>query len=228
MTTWWVIAGIIFLAAVVGLSIWMDAKVANNKKPKVVGTAGHKDGKSVAKSNSIVSDKSFKGDLAQGADHEVERIFDDHFREELRNRGRLHFEKIIGENAMFLQQDLRLTTSQLNDYMKQEITAKLKEEFTKYEESITDAKDLAIDAIEKTKLAIDEERTALVTQLQHDFAEEKAREIKRFEENMTDVINHYLVAAIGQEIDLSNQLQYIIANLEANKTAIIEDLNNGA
>jgi len=42
----------------------------------------------------------------------------------LRNRGRLHFEKIIGENAMFLQQDLRLTTSQLNEYMKAEITKK--------------------------------------------------------------------------------------------------------
>ena len=37
----------------------------------------------------------------------AEHIFDDQFREELRNRGRLHFEKIIGENAMFLQQDLR-------------------------------------------------------------------------------------------------------------------------
>src|SRR5215469_5665510 len=55
----------------------------------------------------------------------AEHIFDDKFREELRNRGRLHFEKIIGENAMFLQQDLRLTTSQLNDYMKQEITRTL-------------------------------------------------------------------------------------------------------
>ncbi|HET6924572.1 MAG TPA: hypothetical protein VFH39_01965, partial [Candidatus Saccharimonadales bacterium] len=49
----------------------------------------------------------------QQAIQDVEHIFNDEFREELRNRGRLHFEKIIGENAMFLQQDLRLTTSQL-------------------------------------------------------------------------------------------------------------------
>ncbi len=228
MTTWLVVAGIVFLAAVVGLSIWMDAKAANSKKTAAIGSDGHAESKLAAKSNKKADAKNAKVDLAQGADHEVERIFDDHFREELRNRGRLHFEKIIGENAMFLQQDLRLTTSQLNDYMKQEITTKLKEEFTKYEESITDAKDLAIGAIEKTKLAIDEERTALITQLQQDFAEEKVREVRRFEENMTDVINHYLVAAIGKEIDLSDQLQYIIANLEANKSAIIEDLKNGA
>jgi hypothetical protein len=162
------------------------------------------------------------------AEQDVEHIFNDTFREELRNRGRLHFEKIIGENAMFLQQDLRLTTSQLNDYMKEEITTKLKEEFTKYEQSIVDAKEVAIDAIEKTKQAVEDNRATLLKQLEQEFAEEKAREIKRFDENMTDVINHYLVAAIGDQIDLSDQFEYIIANLEANKKAIIQDLINGA
>lgn len=158
------------------------------------------------------------------ADH----IFDDKFREELRNRGRLHFEKIIGENAMFLQQDLRLTTSQLNDYMKQEITRKLKEEFDKYEQSIMDAKQLAINAIEKTNQAIDEERAILGQQLKQEVSEEKALQIKRFNEHMSDVINHYLLSAIGDQIDLSDQLEYIITNLETNKKAILEDIVNGA
>src|SRR3990167_9787780 len=94
---------------------------------------------------------------ASAADIEVEHIFNDEFREELRNRGRLHFEKIIGENAMFLQQDLRQTTTQLNDYMRSEITKTLKEEFTKYEQSINDAKQLAIDSIAKTQKAIEEQ-----------------------------------------------------------------------
>src|ERR1700752_3957570 len=79
--------------------------------------------------------KSGTDQITQAAAEDVEHIFNDDFREELRNRGRLHFEKIIGENAMFLQQDLRLTTSQLNEYMKTEITRKLKEEFDKYEQS---------------------------------------------------------------------------------------------
>ncbi len=164
----------------------------------------------------------------RAVEDDVEHIFNDTFREELRNRGRLHFEKIIGENAMFLQQDLRLTTSQLNDYMKNEITSKLKEEFSKYEESIMDAKQLAIDSIEKTNQAVEEQRGQLLEQLKAEFAAEKEREIKRFEENMTDVINHYLVAAIGDQIDLGDQLEYIISNLETNKQAIIEDIVNGA
>ncbi|GAC1388168.1 MAG: hypothetical protein NVS1B7_7320 [Candidatus Saccharimonadales bacterium] len=163
----------------------------------------------------------------EAAELDVEHIFNDEFREELRNRGRLHFEKIIGENAMFLQQDLRLTTSQLNEYMKTEITRKLQEEFTKYEESITDAKQLALDSINKTQEAIEEQRQMMSQQLLQEINNEKARMVKRFEDNLADVINHYVLAAIGDQIDLNDQLEYILADLEANKSAIIEDVKNG-
>lgn len=165
---------------------------------------------------------------ADQAEKDIEHIFNDEFREELRNRGRLHFEKIIGENAMFLQQDLRLTTSQLNEFMKQEITKKLEEEFTKYEESITDAKQLALDSINKTQEAIEQQRQIMSQQLQQEVAEEKARVIKHFQDNMADIVNHYVLAAIGDQIDLNDQLEYILADLEANKAAIVQDITDGA
>jgi hypothetical protein len=162
------------------------------------------------------------------AERDVEHIFNETFREELRNRGRLHFEKIIGENAMFLQQDLRLTTSQLNEFMKNEITHKLQEEFSKYEESITDAKQLAIDSINKTQEAIEQQRQSMSEQLAKELADEKARLTKRFEENMADIVNHYVLSSIGDQIDLNDQLEYILANLEENKEAIIKDISEGA
>ena len=166
--------------------------------------------------------------FTEQAEKDVEHIFNDDFREELRNRGRLHFEKIIGENAMFLQQDLRLTTSQLNEFMKTEITRKLQEEFAKYEESITDAKQLAIDSINKTQEAIEQQRKMMSQQLSQELANEKARLIHRFEENMADIINHYVLAAIGDQIDLNDQLEYILSDLETNKEAIIRDITDGA
>jgi hypothetical protein len=166
--------------------------------------------------------------LQQAVDQDVEHIFNADFREELRNRGRLHFEKIIGENAMFLQQDLQLTTSQLNEYMKTEITNKLKEEFNKYEQSIMDAKQLAIESIQKTNDAIDEQRQQLSQTVQQEILAGKQQTIKRFETNMADIINHYVMAAVGNQIDLSDQLEYILGELEANKAAIVEDINSGA
>lgn len=161
------------------------------------------------------------------AEHDVEHIFNDEFREELRNRGRLHFEKIIGENAMFLQQDLRLTTSQLNEYLKSEITRKLQEEFVKYEESITDAKELAVQSITKTQEAIEQQRQMMGQQLTQEIANEKTRILKRFEDNMADIVNHYVLTAVGNQIDLNDQLEYILNEMEQHKKDIIEDLTHG-
>ncbi len=166
--------------------------------------------------------------LTEGAEKDVERIFNDDFREELRNRARIHFEKIINENAMFLQQDLRLTTSQLNEYMKSEITKTLQVEFSKYEQSIDDAKKLAIDSISKTQLAIEEERQVLHDSLAKEFEAERERLVKKFEDHMAEIVNHYVLDAVGNEIDLSDQLEYILSDLEANKATIVEDIRSGA
>lgn len=207
MTIWWLA---LILAAIgsAGIAfIWLAVRVGNT---------GGKGGK-------VPNDP-----LKEIAEREVGHLFNEQFREELRNRGRLHFEKIISENAMFLQQDLRLTTSQVNEYMKTEITNKLKEEFAKYEQSITDAKELAIESIQKTNTAIDEQRKVLSQQVQQEILFEKQETLKHFESNMADIINHYVLAAIGDQIDLNNQLEYILGQLEANKKAIIEDINGGA
>lgn len=172
--------------------------------------------------------KEGQQELGQAAEEDVESIFNDEFREELRNRGRLHFEKIIGENAMFLQQDLRLTTSQINEYMKQEITKTLQEEFAKYEQSIEDAKKLAIDSMQKTQVALEEERQILRQKLEGEVNAQRERLIKRFEENMGEIVNHYVLDAIGNEIDLSDQLEYILGELESNKAVLVEDIRSGA
>jgi hypothetical protein len=162
------------------------------------------------------------------AEQDVEHIFNEDFREELRNRGRLHFEKIIGENAMFLQQDLRLTTSQINEHMKQEINKTLQEAFSKYEESIGDAKQIALDSIQKTRDAVERQRQMMNEQLQKEVDQEKQRIIERFEQNMAAIINHYVLEAVGNQISLEDQLEFILSELERNKKEIIEDINSGA
>ena len=149
MTIYWLITILVGLGAGGIAFIWLIVKISHLNQ--------------VSKNNGV-------DQILDSAKNDVEHIFNDEFREELRNRGRLHFEKIIGENAMFLQQDLRLTTSQLNEYMKQELTSKLKEEFAKYEQSITDAKQMAVDSIEKTKETIEEERQQLLEKLDTEVA----------------------------------------------------------
>ncbi|HEY1645879.1 MAG TPA: hypothetical protein VGF75_05935 [Candidatus Saccharimonadales bacterium] len=156
----------------------------------------------------------------------IEHIFSPEFREELKNRGRLHFEKIINESADFLQQDLRLTSSQLNESMKKELTSKVQEELAKYEQSINDARTMAIDSIKKTTESLEEQRKILGEQVQKEIEIEKARIIESFERQIADIFSHYVVAAIGNQIDLDDQLEYILSDLETNKQAMLEDIKN--
>jgi hypothetical protein len=171
--------------------------------------------------------KRQEAEITDAAKEDVEHIFNADFREELRNRGRLHFEKILGENAMFLQQDLRETTTQLNDYMRAEITRTLQEEFKKYEQSIVDAKQIALQSIEKTVATIEQQRQFLEQQMQAQSTAQKDRIIARFEAEMATIINHYVLRAIGNQIDLSDQLEFILGELDANKQAILEDVKRG-
>jgi hypothetical protein len=205
MTIWWLILIIFTLAAWGGGFVWLALQIT-----------------------SLKSSQKDPFSLDQAPNQAVEHFFDKEFREELRNRGRLHFEKIIGENAVYLQQDLRLTTGQISDYMKNEISTKLKTEFEKYEQSITDAKTMAMDAIKKTNDAIEEQRGLVAQEVQKQIAAEKEQMIAKFEKNMADIINHYVVESIGNQIDLNSQLEFILGELENNKKAIIEDINHGA
>jgi hypothetical protein len=171
--------------------------------------------------------KSQHDQITDAADRDVEHIFNEDFREELRNRGRLHFEKIIGENAMFLQQDLRQTTTQLNDYMRAEITRTLQEEFKKYEQSIVDAKQIALESIEKTVSSIEQQRQFMEQQMRAQSLAQKNRIVAIFEAEMASIVNHYVIKAIGNQIDLTDQLDFILSEMEANKQAIVEDIQNG-
>jgi hypothetical protein len=172
--------------------------------------------------------RSMPDSVTDAAKTDVEHIFNEEFREELRNRGRLHFEKIIGQNATLLHQDLQRTTDDMSDYMRREITRTLQEEFKKYEQSIADAKKIALESMDKTVSVIEQQRHLMEDQLKAQSDAQKERVIKRFETEMASIVNHYVLKAIGNQIDLTDQLDFIMNELETNKQAIIEDIKNGA
>jgi F0F1-type ATP synthase membrane subunit b/b' len=129
---------------------------------------------------------------------------------------------------MFLQQDLRQTTTQLNDYMRAEITRTLQEEFKKYEQSIVDAKQIALDSIEKTVATIEQQRQFLEQQMKSETDAQKKHLVERFEAEMATIVNHYVQQAIGNQIDLSEQMDFILGEMQANKPAILEDIKRGS
>ncbi len=151
-------------------------------------------------------------------------LFNKEFHEELRNRGRLHFEKIVSENAMFLKQDLDMTIAQMNEYLKKEISGKLDQEFADYEKAMKEAQELAINSLQKSATAVEEQRLLMVETLKKDVAEKEALLIKTYEENMAKIVEHYILESLGDQFDLKSQLPFIISQMEANKQKIVDDM----
>ena len=168
-----------------------------------------------------------RGQYERSVTDVVNEVFDEDFRQDLKNRGRLHFETVLNDNAMFLKQDLDLTTSQIHEYLKEQINKSLNEEFKTYRETIEYAKTQAVDSIKKTQVVLEDQRKALSDEITKQFASEKKVLLDNFQDNMAEIINNYLLKAVGGLINLNDQLAAVISDLEANKKEISEDINEG-
>jgi hypothetical protein len=208
MTIWWLAAILGGMAALLVGFIWMAIMLNRLQK------AGN------GKKSVSDLDKAYSDMAEEDATH----LFNKAFREELRNRGRLRFERVIDENAMFLKQDLNLTTSQLNEYMKKQVADKLDVEFTAYAKAMRELQEMAQHSLQKAVGAAEEQRDAFSQKLKEDVAKREADVLKAYEENMAKIIEHYVLQALGDQFDLKAQLPFIIKQLEANKQAIKEDM----
>jgi len=208
MTVYWLAFILVSLFVILGGFAWIIIELRRGGPP----------GKGKKSVNDL--DKAYSDIATEDVDH----LFNKEFREELRNRGRLRFEKIIDENAMFLKQDLDLTISQLNEYMKQEISKNLDSEFAAYAKAMSDAQQLALATLQRTAADVEEQRLALARALETSVAQREASLIKVYEDNMAKIIEHYVLQALGEQFDMKTQLPYIIKQMEENKQAISEDM----
>ena len=203
-----VAAVLVVLLAVLGMLVWLTLELRRSAEARP------------AKKTVEELDKAYT-DIAE---EDVLHLFNTEFREELRNRGRLRFESVINENAMFLKHDLDLTIAQLNDHIKHDISKHLQEEFANYAKAMNDAQNLALDALRKTASEVDEQRVAFSAALKQEVQEREAAALKLFEDNMAQIVEHYVQGTLGDQFDLRSQLPYIIEQMEANKEAIIKDM----
>ena len=209
MTIWWLAFILGSLAAVFLGFIWIVVALSRLQP----GNGGKK--KSVTD-----LDKTY----ADMAEEEVDHLFNKEFREELRNRGRLRFEKIIDENAMFLKQDMDLTISQLNDYMKQQIAAKLDGEFAVYSKGMKDAQELTLGTLQRTAEELEQQRQELSAAMKKSVTAREAGILNSFETNMAEVVEHYVMQSLGEQFDMKAQLPYIMKQMEEHKKEMMEDM----
>lgn len=168
------------------------------------------------KISSINKPEAQPRNIAGEAVHDaIDKAFTDDFREELRQRARQQFEKLIHENAMFLQQDVRMSAAQLEDFMKKEIIATLQQELAKHHQTVVQTRQMLSDSVAKSQ-----------TDLRNQLENEKKLRIEQLDENLAEIVKKYVAAAVGDIITTDQQIALITDSLNARKAEIIEDIRN--
>lgn len=155
-----------------------------------------------------------------------EDIFSDEYREKLRERGVLRFQNTLDQNATFLQKDLQKISEDVGEYIKQHVGDILKDQLNDQKQTLNSAEDRMAQSFVKIDKALEDYRTKMIEEMKNELLSEKKRRIEYFEKNLTSVVAHYIKETLAAELNVSEQMEFIVANLEANKTAIIEDLKH--
>lgn len=90
--------------------------------------------------------------------------------------------------------------------------------------AMKDAQGSALEWLNQSVQALQDQHKQLADTLQKSIADQKALLMGQFEQNMARTVEHYLVAALGDQYDIKAQLPAIIKQLDENKQAMRDDI----
>lgn len=89
---------------------------------------------------------------------------------------------------------------------------------------LQDTQAQALESITATAKSLEEQHEKLNQAVQKNIDDQKMVLVKAFDANMAQIIEHYLLEALGDQYGLKSQLPSIIKQMEANKQAIMDDI----
>ena len=180
-----------------------------------------------------------------------EHFFDEYFREELRNRGRWYFEKIITENGSLFKQDLDATVdtidaelkehvtkqldaaiAQLNTELKAHVTQQIDHQFAEYSQTMKAAQDAALKTMTESAEALTRQHQQLSATLQHHVDEQGAILHTAYQESKAQVTTmkdsqrvalEWLRSSVQQMQEQYTQLGQVLQQNVANQEAMLVD-----
>lgn len=90
--------------------------------------------------------------------------------------------------------------------------------------AMKDAQASALNWLNQSAQALHDQYQHISSTLQKNVADQQNMLVSAFEDNMTTIIEHYLLGALGDQYDLKQQLPSIIKQMEENKQAIADDM----
>ena len=91
-------------------------------------------------------------------------------------------------------------------------------------QTIRQSQDEALRALTTATASLQQSFEQLSTTVQKNVETQEGLLVKGFEDNMSRIIEHYLLTAVGDQFDLKSQLPSIIQRMENNKQEILDDI----
>ena len=117
-----------------------------------------------------------------------------------------------------------MTTAEINEYLKKNMVQKLEEEFMEYEKSIRDVQEAAVQSLNNTVAAAEQQQQALNARIEQEMQGRKEQLLVAFEQNMAEVVSSYVTKAVGEQLDLREQLPMILREMESRQEDMRKDL----
>lgn len=147
------------------------------------------------------------------------------------------YTKVVKEAQDTALESLNKSAQEVLDQNTQ-LSSTLKDSIAKQEEALKKSSDenlarlnemkssqeAALEQLTNGAKAVEDEYQNLSETLKKRVEEQQTMHINAFKDNMAQVVEHYLLEALGEQYDMKAQLPSIISQLEANKQAIVDDM----
>jgi hypothetical protein len=134
--------------------------------------------------------------------------------------------KTMTDSAVALkdQHEKLRTTLEKNVYDQQSLLHASFDENKAQITAMKDAQEAALKWLNQSAQALNDQYQQMSTTLQKTIADQQDMMLNNFQSNMAQIVEHYLLGALGDQFDMKAQLPSILQQLEENKQAIVDDM----
>ncbi|MEO5950613.1 MAG: hypothetical protein ABIQ04_04150 [Candidatus Saccharimonadales bacterium] len=123
------------------------------------------------------------------------------------------------------EQSKQLTTSLQKTIVDQQaLLTKVFEENMTRVTATKEVQDTALQSLNSSAEALKEQYKQMSAMLENSVVSQESMLVTAFEDNMAQVIEHYLLGSLGDQYDIKAQLPSIIKQMETSKQAIMDDM----
>ncbi len=156
----------------------------------------------------------------------IKEVISKDFLGQLQNQAQLQLASSIQLIDKELKESLREANQQLIGRINNETSTIISTDLETYRQTILDATEAAAKAANKVQTALEEASEEIQDRVEDTVAKEKDKIVSSIDTKLADVVTEYLMEALGENVDLGSQKDYIIEKLEENKEAIKKDIND--